>query len=65
MADEITDASNYGQVTMVLRKVTEDFQVHEEFIELYQTPLIDAEILITTIKDTLTRLNLSWTKIRG
>ena len=65
MADETTDASNYEQVTIVLRWVTEDFQVHEEFIGLYQVPSTDAETLTTTIKDTLTRLNLPLAKIRG
>ena len=65
MADETTDASNHEQVTIVLRWVTEDFQVHEEFIGLYKVPSIDAETLTTTIKDTFMRLNLSLAKVRG
>lgn len=65
MADETTDSSNSEQVTIVLRWVTEDFQVHEEFIGLYKVPSVDAETLTATIKDTLTRLNLPLAKIRG
>ena len=65
MADETTDASNYEQVTIILCWVTEDFQVHEEFIGLYKVHSIDAETFTTTIKDTLTRQNLSLAKIRG
>ncbi len=65
MADETTDASNSEQVTIVIHWVTEDFQVHEEFIGLYKVPSIDAQTLTTTIKDALMRLNLSLAKIRG
>ena len=38
MADETTDASNSEQVTIILRRVTESFEVHEEFIGLYKVP---------------------------
>ena len=65
MADETTDSSNHEQVTIILRWVTEDFQVHEEFIGLYKVTSIDAETLTATIKDTLIRLNLPLTKICG
>ena len=37
----------------------------KNLIGLYKVPLISAEMLTTTIKDTLTRLNLSLVKIRG
>ena len=65
MADETTDSSNFEQVTIVLRRVTEDFQVHEEFIGLYKVPSVDAKTHTVTIKDTLTRLNLPLAKVRG
>ena len=35
MADETTDIFNKEQVTMFLRWVTDNFQVHEEFLGLY------------------------------
>ena len=65
MADETTDASNHEQVTVVIRWVTTEFEVHEEFIGLYFVPSIDADTLTRVIKDTLMRLNLSLTRVRG
>ncbi len=65
MADETTDASNREQVTMVIRRVTEDLQVHEEFLGLYHVSAIDAATLTTVIKDLLMRMNLGIEKLRG
>ena len=65
MADETTDASNHEQVTIVIRWVTTEFQVHEEFIGLYFVPSIGADTLTRVIQDTLIRLNLSLTRVRG
>ena len=36
MIDETTDISNKEQVVVVFRRVDEDFEVHEEFIGLYE-----------------------------
>ncbi len=58
MADETTDASNREQVTMIICRVTEDLQVHEEFLGLYHVASIDAATLVTVIKDLLVRMNL-------
>lgn len=49
MADETTDASNREQVTLFLRWVTDDFQVHEEFLGLYTVNSIDAATLTSRI----------------
>ena len=65
MADETTDASNREQVTLSIRQVTEDLQVHEEFLGLYCVPSIDASTLTSVIKDLFIRMNLSFEKLRG
>lgn len=57
LADETSDQSNNEQlVNFVFRRVAADLEVHEEFIELYYVPLIDAETITSTIEDTGTRL---------
>lgn len=53
MADETTDAANCEQVTLSVRWVTDDFQVHEDFLGLYSVPSIDEEMLFSVIKDFL------------
>ena len=53
MMDETTDVSNKEQLTIVLRWVTEDYEVNEEFIGMYHVPTIDAETLTKAAKDTL------------
>ena len=65
MADETSDIANKEQVTLILRWVSESFEVHEEFIGLYQVDAIDAKTLTAVITDTLLRMNLSTTKLRG
>jgi len=66
MADETTDGSNREQVVIVLRYVDDsDFSVHEEFIGLYSVPSIDSDTLVSILKDTLLRLNLPLSKVRG
>ena len=65
MADETTDASNREQVTLIIRMVTEDLQVHEEFLGLYHVSSIDAATLATVIKDVFIRMNLCLEKLRG
>ena len=65
MIDETTDITNREQVTLVIRWVTEDLQVHEEFIGLYTVHSIDAATLTSVIKDVFIRMNLSIHKLRG
>ena len=65
MADETTDCSNREQVTVIVRRVTEELEVFEEFLGLYHVTSIDAATLTTVIKDVLIRANLAIEKLRG
>ena len=65
MADETTDASNIEQVTLFIRWVTDDLQVHEDFVGLYSVPSIAADMLVSVIKDVFMRMNLRFDKVRG
>ena len=65
MADEVTDKANKEQVTLIGRWVTEDFEVHEEFLGLYHVDSIDAATITAVIKDTLIRMNLPISRLRG
>ena len=50
---------------MVLRWVDEKHLVHEDFVGLYEVPCIQASTFVHVVKDTLLRLNLTLTKVRG
>ena len=66
MIDETTDVSNHEQVVLCICWVSnQSFDVHEDFIGLYKVDKIDADSLVFVIKDTLLRLNLSLSNIRG
>ena len=65
MVDETTDISNVEQVVICLRWVTETFEVHEEFVGLYEVASTRSEIIYAAITDVLQRLNLSISKVRG
>ena len=58
MVDETTDTTNKEQVTLVLRWMDDsNFEVHEEFIGLYEVESITSDSIVSVIKDTLIRLN--------
>ena len=57
MMDETTDVSNKEQVVIVMRRVSESFEVHEEFLGLYEVSSIDASTLTTVAKDVFARMN--------
>ena len=63
--DETTDVSNKEQVVIVMRRVSESFEVHEEFLGLYEVSSIDASTLTTVAKDVFARMNLPISKLRG
>ena len=65
MADEATDSSNKEQVTVILRRVTQELDIHEEFLGLYQVASIDAAMLTSAIKDVLIRMNVPFEKLQG
>ena len=65
MMEETTDVSNKEQVVIVMRRVSESFEVHEEFLGLYEVSSIDASTLTTVGKDVFARMNLPISKLRG
>jgi len=58
MADETTDTSNQEQLTIVLRQVTEELLVHEEFIGLYKVPNIEVATIFDVIQDVFKEFNI-------
>ena len=56
MTDETTDISNSEQSTIIFRWVSEDFEVNEEFLGVYQVPSIDVQTLTAAAKDALCRI---------
>jgi hypothetical protein len=62
MVDETTDLE---QMVLCLRFVSNDLEVHEEFIGLYSLESTSAESIVGTIKDVLLRMNLRIENCRG
>ena len=65
MADETTDSSNREQVTLFLRWVTDNLEVHEEFLGLYHVDSIDAATVTMTITELFQRFGLSIGRLRA
>ena len=65
MVDETSDVSNKEQVVICLRWVGCDFEVHEDFVGLYEVASTGAEIIFGVIVDVLQRLNLPLSRARG
>ena len=65
MVDEMTDITNQEQVTVVMRRIDEELVVYEELLGLYAVSCINAATLFAVIKDTMLRLNLPTSKLRG
>ena len=65
MADECTDCLNKEQFTINIRWVDQDLSEHEDFIGLYQVSTIDAESLVSAIRDVLLRMNVNVADCRG
>ena len=51
MADETADASNVEQVSVFIRYISNELEVHDDFLGLYSVPSIDAAMLVSVIKD--------------
>ena len=45
MVDETTDMSNCEQVVICLRWIDDDFQVHEDFVGLYEVSSTNADAI--------------------
>ena len=65
MCDEYTDIANKEQLTFCLRWVTGNLEVHENFLGFYEIPDIKSATIVSVIKDTLTRYQLSLDMCRG
>ena len=65
MVDETTDVSNKEQLTLVIRRVDERFDVYEEFLGMYNLARTDAKSIISAILDALLRFQVPVAKIRG
>ncbi len=65
MIDECVDVSSKEQLTICIRYVDPDLEVHEEFIGLYLCPNIKADTIVSVLKDVLVRLNLDLSRCRG
>ena len=64
MIDETVDVANKEQCIFVVRWV-DDFDVHEEFLGLYECDRTTGDYLVLLIKDMLKRFNFSLANIRG
>ena len=65
MCDESTDVSNREQLVICIRWVDDNLEPHEEFLGLYKIDDIQASTIVAAIKDSLVRLNFSFSKCRG
>lgn len=64
MIDETTDLSN-TEMIFCLRYVDDNLLVHEEVIGLYCLENTSSETIVSTVKDILLRLNLTFEECRG
>ena len=65
MADETADCSNKEQVTIVVRHVAENLEVHEEFLGFFPVKSTDATTLTNIIKKVFEDQELSLQRLRG
>ncbi len=49
----------------MIRSINEELEVSEDYLGLYIVSSIDAASLFSVVSDVLTRLNLSWSRLRG
>ena len=65
IADEYTDISNKEQLTLCLRWIDDNLEAREDFLGFYNIPNINADTIVSVIKDVLMRIQLSWSNCRG
>ena len=65
IADEYTDIGNKEQLTICLRWIDDQLEVHEDFLGFYNIPNIQSTMIVQVIKDALIRLQLLLTNCRG
>ena len=64
LADEVTDVSNREQLSLVIRFVDSDGNIHEEFLGFHNLQRITGEAIANSILDTLLQWNL-YKKLSG
>ena len=60
IADEAMDVTSNEQLSLVIRWVSDSYNIHEDPVGLFQLPNTRAETLFTVIKDILVRCNLPY-----
>ena len=65
MVDEATDKSNLEQLTLVIRWVSDDLSVSEEFLGMYSRSATDAKSIVSVLLDALLRFQNPLSKVRG
>ena len=65
MTDEMTDITNKELCTVCIRWVDKNLELFEDFIGFWQVSSIDANTLVSVIRDVMLRMNLSINKCRG
>ncbi len=65
MVDETTDKSNQEQLTVVIRWVSDEFEVSKELLGVHHMQSIDALSIVNVIKDILLRFQSPFAKLRG
>ena len=65
MVDETTNKSNKEQLTPVVRWISEDFMVSEEFLGLYYISVIDAQSIVDAMKDAFLQFQIPLAKLCG
>ena len=65
MVGEATDSSNNEQLVVCIRWVDNTFEAHEGFIGIHAVESIKSDVLVTVLKNILTRLNIPLSNCRG
>jgi hypothetical protein len=65
LADETADIANLEQLSLSIRWVTKDYEIHEDFIGLVHVPTITSKAITSAIKDVLIRCSLPLSLCRG
>ena len=65
LADEASDLSHQEQLCLCIRWVDNDFEIHEDFLELIEAPKTDANTITRLLKDSLVRHCLPISRCQG
>lgn len=65
LVDETRDVSNKEQLTLIIRWVDNEFEIHEDFVGFMSMDKVDSESLTGAIKDVLVRCMLPLSNCRG